>query len=174
MKSDVSMSKFQFRFGTNYFGTTCESNTRLELTPGQAPVATHRNYIKKGALYYGAVASLNLQTLALLRYDGLLGYVNSKYEANLKHESDSKATKISVGTLTATATYFHDANTKFAAEVQNKGTDFKPTVTVGAQRKVNNDLTVKGKVDNKLNLTLASKYAINKQFTLTAGLQLAL
>lgn len=99
MKSDVSMSKFQFRFGTNYFGTTCESNTRLELTPGQAPVATHRNYIKKGALYYGAVASLNLQTLALLRYDGLLGYVNSKYEANLKHESDSKASKVSVSYL---------------------------------------------------------------------------
>ncbi|EAR90513.2 eukaryotic porin protein (macronuclear) [Tetrahymena thermophila SB210] len=175
VKTDTTLSKFNFRLGTNYFGSTCESNTRLELVPGDAPVLTHRNYIKKGSIYYGGVFSLNLQALALKRYDALFGYVNDKYEANLKHESDNKDTKdLQVGTLTATVSYFHDANTKLALEVQNKGHKLQPTFTVGAQRKVNSDLTVKGKVNNKLDLSLASKYALNRQFTLTAGLQLAL
>lgn len=172
-KTDVTLQKFKFRFGTNYFGSTCESNTRLELTPGEAPVATHRNYIKKGALFYGAVFSLNLQSLALTRYDALLGYNASKYELNLKHESND-ATKLAVGTLTGTATYLHDDKTKVAAEVKNKGTELKPTVTVGVQHKVNSDLTVKGKVDSQFKLALATKYALNKQFTLTAALELAL
>lgn len=91
MKSDTNLSKFNLRVGTNYFGPVCESNTRLELVPGEAPVATHRNYVTKGNNYYGFVASLNLSTLALLRYDALIGYQNSKYELNLKHESTQKA-----------------------------------------------------------------------------------
>ncbi|KAL4468604.1 hypothetical protein ABPG74_005107 [Tetrahymena malaccensis] len=175
VKTDTTLSKFNFRLGTNYFGSSCESNTRLELVPGDAPVLTHRNYIKKGSIYYGGVFSLNLQTLALKRYDALFGYASGKYEANLKHESDTKDVKeLQVGTLTATATYFHDDNTKLALEIQNKGHKLQPGFTVGAQRKVNSSLTVKGKVNNKLELSLASKYALNRQFTLTAGLQLAL
>lgn len=68
-------------------------------------------------MYYGLVGSLNLSTLKLLRYDLLAGFKNSKYEANLKHESNSKSHKLTVGTLTLTGTYFHNANTKAALEV---------------------------------------------------------
>lgn len=96
IKSETSLSRFQFRLGTNYFGKACESNTRLELAPGEAPVLTHRNYLTKGAYYYGWVGSVNLTNLNLLRYDLLAGYTNSKYEANLKHESNSKNTNVDV------------------------------------------------------------------------------
>jgi len=87
VKTDTNLSKFNFRLGTNYFGSVCESNTRVEIVPGDAPVLTQRNYVTKGNNYYGLVASLNLQKLALLRYDALVGYQKSKYEVNLKHES---------------------------------------------------------------------------------------
>lgn len=36
-----------------------------------------------------------------------------------------------------------------------------------------NGILIKGKFDNALNLSIASKYAINKQFNLTAAFQLA-
>lgn len=45
LKTETTLSRFQFRLGSNYFGKSCESNTRVELTPGSAPVLTHRNYI---------------------------------------------------------------------------------------------------------------------------------
>jgi len=96
VKTDTNLSKFNFRLGTNYFGSAWESNTRVEVTPGDAPVLTHRNYVTKGSNYYGLVASLNLANFALLRYDALFGYQNSKYEFNVKHESTPKSQEIEV------------------------------------------------------------------------------
>lgn len=81
---------------------------------------------------------------------------------------------LQVGTVTTTATYFHNATTKVAVEAQNKGRALNLSATVGAQHKLPNGVIVKGKLDNKLNLSLASKYALNKQFTLTAAVQVAL
>lgn len=96
IKTETSLSNYQLNFGTNYFGPVCESNTRIELHPREAPILTHRNYIKRGSHYYGFATSLNLSTLALLRYDALIGYHNGDYDLSLKHESNSKNSKFDV------------------------------------------------------------------------------
>lgn len=77
MKTDIGLSKFQFRVGTNYFSTACESNTRLEFNPSEAPVLTHRNYVARGSYFYGIVGSVNLSSLDLIRYDALVGITKS-------------------------------------------------------------------------------------------------
>lgn len=76
IKTSVQLKKFAFRFGANYFGTKCESNSRLETSCCSAKnlCFTNRTLVRKGSIFYGFVGSLSLENFCPCRYDAIFGY----------------------------------------------------------------------------------------------------
>jgi hypothetical protein len=90
IKTQTDFQSFQFRVGANYWGKTCESNTRLEINSSvddKENSLTQRTVVTRGNLFYGIVGTIGFQNWSFNRYDAILGYKQNNVNFYLTHRS---------------------------------------------------------------------------------------
>lgn len=177
VKTNMSLDNCTYRFGVNYFGDKCESGSRIEGTKDCNFNFTQRNIIKQGYFLFAYVATLGLGDFRLTKYDALMKYTHNKFDIYLRHftpKLEKGSSGIKAGKGAVDVIYNHSANDTFGAHYKHNFVNNKSRVVIGAVHKVNNDCTVKAKVDQKLKVTATSKTKINEKLTVLFGLQLNL
>jgi len=181
--------RLNLRLGANYWGSKCESNTRVqteEVDGNRVFALSQRTMCRHNNFLYGFAGTLNNKFEAIT-YDGALGYETKDFDLYLRHESyvDRKNNNphtiahisggnFSLGKLIASAVY-RKGNDTFCGEVtHNDGNNGKVGFTVGVNHKVNSDLTAKAKADNNLNVFISLKNKYSRLLTVTGTVQLDL
>jgi len=175
VKTQTNFNNFLFRFGANYWGSQCESNTRLEVGHfgGNENQLTQRTLVRRGSFFYGFVGTIGFQGWNFHRYDAILGYEHDNVNFYLQHKSSAPAggeTKdhgLKLGTVSATAVVSRDKN-DFGVEVARCSRGY--CFAFGAQSNLNSTTTLKGKLNCDLDLAFAYKKKFNNNFlTLTTS-----
>lgn len=174
VKTTTTRQNFNFRFGANYWGKTCTSNTRVEVDTAntQNVNLTHRNLIRHGNYLFGFVATLGLPDFAVRRNDFVLGYESEKVDAYVSHLNTSKTGNSLLGRAVVDAVYKHNKDHRFALNATEDFATEALTLSVGHTSQVNSELTVKNRIDLNLRFASALKYKVNSLFTVTGSLLL--
>jgi len=178
LKTQTNFKSFQLRLGANYWGDVCESNTRLEIYGNHGSnenALTQRTIVRRGSLFYGFVGTIGLQTLSFKLYDAILGYEQNNVNFYLQHKSQAGGKDgnhgFKLGKLVATTVVTRD-NLDVGAEGWLQDNNFG--LTLGAQSRLNSSTTLKGRISNDLDLTLAYKKKVNSLLTITTSALLGL
>jgi len=182
LKTQTDFQNFQFRLGANYWGSLCESNTRLEINSGAGDKEnslTQRTLVRRGSLFYGFVGTIGLQGWNFNRYDAILGYQHHDVNFYLTHKSTVGAgaadTKdhhgFKLGNLIATGVVTR-GDLDIGAEASFSSKDYG--FALAAQSRINSSTILKGKITKDLDLTFAYKKTFNSLLTLTTSALLRL
>lgn len=174
LKTNMSLDNFTYRLGANYFGKNCDSGTRLEITNAKDFFLTQRNILKKDSFLFAFILAANVNDLRLTKYDALFKYNHNLFDIFVQHFTPAKSLVVQAGKVGVNVVYNLDSKTNFGAHYKYDFARKKSRVVIGALHKLNEDLTLKGKVDQKLKVTASSKYKINDKLTLTVSGQLNL
>lgn len=182
LKTQTDFKNVQIRVGANYWGTSCESNTRLDINSccgDKGHSLTQRTLVKRDNLFYGFVGTIGFQGWCFARYDAILGYENANVNFYLQHKSGqvscNSETKdchgLKLGSILATAVFKRDKNT-FGVEACHchKGT----CVSVAAQSQINDSTTLKAKINKNFDLAFAYKKRFSDLLTFTTSALLQL
>lgn len=147
--------------GANYFGNNYENNVRFETRGSESGYSlTERIFARRKNFFYGLVGTVGLDNFAFSRYDGILGFNRDNLNLYFKFEGQPNQEKVELfhglpaGKLTVTGVYTKDKNV-FGAELTHspKGTTFQ----VATQRQINDNTTLKARLNDNLDLSLAWK-----------------
>lgn len=177
LKTNISLDALTSRIGLNYFGSSCESGTRLEKTNKDEIFFTQRNIIKHGYFLYAFVVSLGLDDFKPVKYDALMKYTHNSFDLYVQHFSPNKVTKaggLKFGKVALNAVLNYDSKNTFGAHFKYNTDNKKNRIVLGAVHKFRDEITLKGKVDNKLKVTGSGKVKVNDKLSLTVGGQLNL
>jgi hypothetical protein len=81
---------------------------------------------------------------------------------------------LKLGEISATASVSRDKHTYGFTASHNSASEAPFSFAAGAESKVNDNTTIKTKIDNNLNLAVALKKKVNDTFTLTGSTNLKL
>lgn len=178
VKTTNKFDTFRWRLGANYFGNNYENNARIESNAsGNGYSFTERVFSRRRNFFYGLVGTVALDNFRLQRFDGILGFDRDNVNLYFKFEGQPVKDRIDLaqgipnGKLTVTGIYTKDRNV-FGAELTHspKDTDFQ----VATQRQINDNTTLKAKLNKNLDLAFAWKHKWNRQLNITASAQLQL
>lgn len=177
LKTNLHLDSFTYRVGANYFGKTCESGTRIEKTNKEEIFLTQRNIVKHGNLLYGLVLSLGFDDLKPVKYDAILKYTHNSVDVYLQHFSPAKVPKsggLPLGKVAFNAILNYDKKNTFGSHFKYNHALSKKRIVLGLVHKFSDDVTLKGKVDQKLKMTGSAKVKVNDKLNVTVGGQLNL
>ena len=176
-KTNMSLDSLTSRVGVNYFGSQCESGTRFERTNKQEWFFTQRNVVKHGYFLYAGVVSIGLDDFKPVKYDALVKYTHNSFDLYVQHFSPAKVPKaggLKFGKVALNLISNYDKKNTFGAHFKYNTESKKNRIVLGAVHKLSDDVTLKGKVDNKLKVTGSGKVKLNDKLTVTLGGQLNL
>jgi len=127
-------------------------------------------YAHKDQWHFWTAVKFNISTLLPRRYNAILGYKEKEYDLFLQHESRDElkdAKEPDWGTITLSS-YYRDKSYTLGFKGSflhwNKPEE-RLTATLGALYKVDDNTTVKAKVDLNANLSLVWKHIFTKNLT---------
>jgi len=176
---NISLSPIWCRLGAFYFGKTAQCGLRLERNFEGSYFTAFRNVGTFGNLQaaFVGICKLDKSEFGLTKFDSLLNYKLGDANLSLSYNADSTTNPtvtFGLGKLQAGASYNYNKDLSFAlnAVTKSTGDQNKFRLVLGAQAKVNKDLVVKAKVDQKAKLTSTLQYTIDDRLSLVTSAQL--
>lgn len=184
LKSDnLSLSPIWCRMGMFYYGKTAQCGLRFDRDYAGNYFSSFRNVSTFGdfSAAFCGILKLDQANFGLQKLDTVLSYKAGDVNLSLTHnvQTNQSADKKSYNNVTfgkgkvqAGASYKHSKDLNLAFNVNAKslqGDAKKVRAVVGAEAKVNADLTVKAKVDQKAKLSTSFLYKLDERVSLVAA-----
>jgi len=134
-----------------------------------------RNVSKFGDLTASVVGIISLDKFNLTKYDGLLNYKLGDVSLSLQHNSNDSFTEYRVGKVQAGASFKYNKDLSLsvkAVSTQDKQSQAqKYRFVAGVESRVNDDLSVKAKVDQKGKVTSSLQYTLDNRVSFLTTVQ---
>jgi len=173
------LSPIWCRLGAFYYGKIAQCAIRLERNFEGTYFTAFRNVGTYGDLQasFVGICKLDKAAFGLTQFDTLLNYKLGDANLSLQYNADNTSNPtvtFGQGKVQAGASYNYSKDLSLAFNVVGKSfaESKKLRLVVGASAKLNKDLSLKAKVDQKAKLTSTLQYTIDDRLSLVTTAQL--
>eukprot|EP01015_Nassula_variabilis_P015671 TRINITY_DN2343_c0_g1_i1.p1 TRINITY_DN2343_c0_g1~~TRINITY_DN2343_c0_g1_i1.p1 ORF type:complete len:372 (-),score=40.38 TRINITY_DN2343_c0_g1_i1:107-1222(-) len=167
-RSDIDASGWKVSGGVNYIGDRCKAMSRVSTDDRQNVFLEEKSTIRDGKYLFASFLTFDLRGLRLPRYDFTLGYEDRDFDFYLQHDSENPDV-ITLGALTFSGVYRYRDFTLCGQARRDK---FRQDFVLGVHWKINKDLQLRAKINNRLDFSLAQRYRLHNNISLVLGTQL--